>query len=64
MFERFTREARQVVVEARELARELGHRVVGTEHLLLALAGQDHGAGALLRDAGVQTIERVRPATW
>ena len=59
MFERFTRDARQVVVDAREWARELRHRVVGTEHLLLALAGQEFGAGALLRDAGV-TREAVR----
>ena len=59
MFERFTRDARQVVVDAREWARELRHRVVGTEHLLLALAGQEFGAGALLRDAGV-TPEAVR----
>ena len=45
MFERFTEEARQVVVQAQAEARELGHTWIGTEHLLLALAG-DQGAGA------------------
>jgi hypothetical protein len=37
MFERFTDEARGVVVEATREARALDHRHVGTEHLLLGL---------------------------
>lgn len=37
MFERFTTEARDVVVAAQGEARELGHRHIGTEHLLLGL---------------------------
>lgn len=37
MFERFTESAREVVVAARRSAGELGHRRVGTEHLLLGL---------------------------
>lgn len=36
-FERFTAEAREVVAAAVARAEELGHRRVGTEHLLLAL---------------------------
>lgn len=36
MFERFSRAARQVVVDAQEEARSLGHDWIGTEHLLLA----------------------------
>lgn len=41
MFERFTGESRQVVVSAQEAARELLHHHIGTEHLLLALIGQE-----------------------
>ena len=37
MFERFTPEARQVVVVAQEEAARLHHGQIGTEHLLLAL---------------------------
>ena len=37
MFERFTAEARQVVVGAQEEASRLHHGQIGTEHLLLAL---------------------------
>ncbi len=37
MFERFTGEARQVVVTAQEQARRRHHNYIGTEHLLLAL---------------------------
>lgn len=41
MFERFTEDARQLVVEAQAQARALGHGWIGTEHLLLAAAGPD-----------------------
>src|SRR5512133_3375109 len=37
MFERFSGQARQVVVSAQEEARELDHNYIGTEHLLLGL---------------------------
>ncbi len=40
MFERFTSEAREVVVGAQQEARDLRHRHVGTEHLLLGLLAQ------------------------
>lgn len=43
MLERFTAEARQVVVRAQEEARALGHGSIGTEHLVLALAKVDSG---------------------
>jgi len=36
MFERFTEEARDLVVRAVEHAIRLGHRYVGPEHILLA----------------------------
>jgi ATP-dependent Clp protease ATP-binding subunit ClpA len=41
MFERFTQDARQVVVRAQQEARTLRHPFIGTEHLLLALLGGD-----------------------
>jgi hypothetical protein len=45
MFERFTDEAREVVVEATREARALDHRHVGTEHLLLGLLHDRSGVG-------------------
>jgi ATP-dependent Clp protease ATP-binding subunit ClpA len=61
MFERFTKDAREVVVDARSQARTLGQRHVGTEHLLLALLEAQTGAAALLRDTGL-TEDGVRAA--
>jgi ATP-dependent Clp protease ATP-binding subunit ClpA len=58
MYERFTPDARSVVVGATEHARRLGHRYVGGEHLLLAVAGTGQPAGAVLSAHGV-TPERV-----
>jgi ATP-dependent Clp protease ATP-binding subunit ClpA len=57
MFERFTQEARDVVVLAQGEARSLGHGWIGTEHLLLAVLGDDtsdvtRALGALGLDAG------------
>ncbi|WP_305080782.1 Clp protease N-terminal domain-containing protein [Pseudonocardia sp. TRM90224] len=37
MFERFTGEARQVIVDAQEVAREMRHNHIGTEHMLLGV---------------------------
>jgi len=60
VFERFTEEARQVVVVAAEEARRLGHNYIGTEHLLLGLLHDGEGiAGAVLRSVGLE-IEAVR----
>ncbi|MZE76394.1 Clp protease, partial [Streptomyces sp. SID5475] len=54
MFERFTRQARQVVVQAQEETRNLGHPAVGSEHLLLAaLSRRDDPATAALSRLGV-----------
>lgn len=41
MFERFTDEARRVVVLAQEEARSLDHALIGTEHLLLGLLHEE-----------------------
>lgn len=46
MFERFSTEARGVLVAAQEQARSLGHEWVGTEHLLLGVAAQVNGPAA------------------
>ena len=41
MFERFTDNARQVVVQAQSEARQFGHGFIGCEHLLLAVVTLD-----------------------
>jgi ATP-dependent Clp protease ATP-binding subunit ClpA len=53
MFERFSGQARNVVVLAQEEARELDHNYIGTEHLLLGLlAAPDSLASASLTALG------------
>jgi hypothetical protein len=60
MFERFTQDARRVVVLAQEEARRLNHNYIGTEHVLLGLANEDEGvAGRALESFGV-SLERAR----
>ena len=46
MFERFTDQARRVVVQAQEEARTLGHNYIGTEHILLGLLSEHEGPAA------------------
>jgi ATP-dependent Clp protease ATP-binding subunit ClpC len=60
MFERFTDEARQVVVHAQDEARALGHTWIGTEHLLLGLLrGASTVAARVLEELEVE-IDEVR----
>ena len=60
VFERFTESARQVVVNANDAARELGHPHIGTEHVLLGLlADPASKASRVLNSLGV-TAERAR----
>jgi ATP-dependent Clp protease ATP-binding subunit ClpC len=69
MFERFTEQARQVVVLAQEEARLMRHGHIGTEHLLVALARVDddvatpllagHGLSGEKARAEVVAIEGV-----
>ncbi len=59
MYERFTRDARRVLVTAQEEVRELASEVAGTEHLLLALSRVDALVGDFLHGLGV-THERLR----
>lgn len=53
MFERFTGDARTIVIEAQKHARRLGHRYIGCEHLLLAAVCTGEPASAALREHGV-----------
>ncbi|WP_337063289.1 Clp protease N-terminal domain-containing protein [Kineococcus sp. G2] len=52
MFERFTPRAREAVVGAQRVARELGHREIGDDHLLLALLDVGGVGADVLRAAG------------
>jgi ATP-dependent Clp protease ATP-binding subunit ClpC len=60
VFERFTERARQVVVLAQDEARALGHRYIGTEHLLLGLLREEEGLAARTLASLNVTIEEVR----
>jgi ATP-dependent Clp protease ATP-binding subunit ClpA len=71
MFERFTNEARNVVVAAQQEARRLGHDCIGTEHVLLALLRSDGIAARALAGLGVaadavehEVLTSVRPAPF
>ena len=61
MFERFTQSARVAVVLAQEEARMLRHRTIGTEHLLIGLAGTGTDAAAqALAAAGITAADLRR----
>ncbi|MEZ5408459.1 MAG: Clp protease N-terminal domain-containing protein [Acidimicrobiales bacterium] len=61
MFERFTTEARSIVVQAQEEARLLKHNYVGTEHLLLAMLRPDLATAVALSTVGID-LEPTRAA--
>lgn len=58
MFERFTADAKQVVVLGAEAARELGNDFVGAEHLLVALA--ERGSNVATRSLGTCGFDPAR----
>ena len=60
MFEKFTDQARQVLVLAQEEARLLSHNYIGTEHVLLGVADQGEGAGAEALAAIGLTADAIR----
>ncbi|GLX96855.1 Clp protease N-terminal domain-containing protein [Herbidospora sp. NBRC 101105] len=60
MFERFTDRARQVIMLAGEEARHLGHRHLGTEHILLGLIREGHGLAAQALTECQADLEHVR----
>ncbi|WP_242902167.1 Clp protease N-terminal domain-containing protein [Actinomadura terrae] len=57
MFERFTEDARRVVKDTQVHARALGHRHIGTEHLLLALLTGGGAAAETLRRHGLDAVD-------
>lgn len=60
MFERFTDQARRVIVHGQEESRLLRHAYIGTEHLLLGLLHDDGGEQAgVLAGMGV-TLSSAR----
>ena len=59
MFERFTNQARRVVVLAQEESRNLDHNYIGTEHLVLGLL-REGGTGARALESLDVTVEGVR----
>jgi len=60
MFERFTADARQVIVLAQREARTLNHNYIGTEHILLAVIQQDEGEAAKSLESLGISLEGVR----
>ncbi len=60
MFERFTNQARRVVVLAQEESRNLNHNYIGTEHLLLGLLHEGKGTGARALESMDITLEAAR----
>ena len=59
MFERFSEQARQVVVLAQDEALALKHNYIGTEHILLGLLREEGLAARALRSLGI-TLEDAR----
>ncbi|GHT81350.1 ATP-dependent Clp protease ATP-binding protein [Actinomycetota bacterium] len=58
MFEKFTDMASNVIVTAKSHAKEFGHSLIGTEHILLGLAEVEEGAAAkALVDCGVTALD-------
>ncbi|HYN92703.1 MAG TPA: Clp protease N-terminal domain-containing protein [Pilimelia sp.] len=53
MFERFTKEARQIVIESIAAAERLGEDKAGPAHLLLALATTGGAGAQVLADRGI-----------
>jgi ATP-dependent Clp protease ATP-binding subunit ClpA len=62
MFERFTGQAREVVVQAQAHARRMDHAHIGCQHMLLSVVGTDSPAGDVMRSLGL-TPEAVESAT-
>ncbi|NPA41406.1 MAG: ATP-dependent Clp protease ATP-binding subunit [Aquificae bacterium] len=61
MFEKFTERARQVILQAREEALDLGHSYLGSEHILLALIKEEDIPTLVLSKFGL-TPDKVRKA--
>lgn len=62
MFERFTALAKRAVVASQDAALAMGHDFIGTEHVMLGLAGTAGTASEVLREHGVE-LQRMRNET-
>jgi len=60
MFERFTSQARHVVVLAQDEARRLQHNYIGTEHVLLGLLGESGGLAFQVLDRFGMSLDSGR----
>ena len=60
MFQRFSDQARRVIVLAQEEARRLNHNSIGTEHILLGLVREDEGVAAQVLHSLGLGLEAVR----
>ena len=60
MLERFSDQACQVVVQAREQARTLNHNWIGTEHLMLGLIAERSGVAAQVLESLGISLEAAR----
>ncbi len=60
MHGRFTHSGRRAMVLASEEARNLGHKYIGTEHVLLGLLWEQHGVTARVLEALGVAPDRVR----
>jgi ATP-dependent Clp protease ATP-binding subunit ClpC len=60
VFERFTEQARPVIVLAQDEARALEHNYIGTEHILLGLLRVNEGLAARALESLEVTVEEVR----
>ena len=55
MQERYTKQAENVLVLAKQAASSCGHSYIGTEHLLVGLVEEKEGtAGRVLEEFGIQ----------
>ena len=61
-FDRFTTRARNVVTATKQVADELGHGYIGTEHLLLALYAEPDAIAAQVLDAIGLSHDKAREA--
>ncbi len=53
MFERFSPEGRQVVLDAKAQAARLGHNFIGCEHLMLSMSASETLVGEVFRELGL-----------
>ena len=61
MFERFTDQARRVLLLAQEEARLADHNYLGTEHILLGLIHEGEGVAAKVLESLGVSLEGARP---